>query len=100
MNATLTASAFNWTPEVIAAERTAAQIAVGIVSDGVAGAIEIEAGQVWRSYPVPSDAEVDALRESLIAVGGSVSIVGASLDDWTTDGRRRDDDERLALLLP
>jgi len=29
-----------------------------------------------------------------------VSIVGASLDDWASSGRRRDDDERLAFLLP
>ncbi len=42
---TLTASAFNWTPEVVRAERSAADIAVGIVRDGVAPAIEIEAGR-------------------------------------------------------
>jgi hypothetical protein len=97
---TLSASAFNWTPQVIEAEKTAAALAVGVVTGGVADVIEIEAGQVWRSYPTPSDAEVDALHDSLIQAGGSVSIVGASLDEWAPDGHRRDDDERLAFLLP
>ena len=97
---TLTASAFNWTPELIQAEKTAAALAVGIVTGRVADIIEIEAGQVWRSYPTPSDNEVDALRDSLTQADGSVSIVGASLDEWATDGHRRDDDERLAFLLP
>jgi hypothetical protein len=96
----LTASAFNWTPEVIRADRTATALAVGIVTDGVADTIEVEAGQVWRSYPEPLDAEVDALRESLTAAGGSVSVVGVSIDEWTNDGRRRTDEERLAFLLP
>lgn len=97
---TLAASAFNWTPEVVRAERPAADIAVGIVREGVASVIELEPGQTWRSFPEPDDAEVDALRADLEAVGGTVSIVGASLDDWTPSGRRRDDDERLAFLLP
>jgi hypothetical protein len=97
---TLSASAFNWTPEVIRAETTAAAIAVGVVTSGVAQVIEVEAGQVWRSYPDPADAEVDALRESLVQARGAVSIVGASIDDWTTSAARRDDDERLAFLLP
>ncbi|MEO8261110.1 MAG: restriction endonuclease subunit R [Pseudolysinimonas sp.] len=97
---TLSASAFNWTPEVIHADQTAAALAVGVVSGGVAKVIEVEAGQVWRSYPAPSDAEVDALRDALTQAGGSVSIVGASIDEWAPDGHRRDDDERLAFLLP
>lgn len=97
---TLAASAFNWTPEVVRAERPAADIAVGIVREGVASVIELEPGQTWRSFPEPDDAEVDALRADLEAAGGAVGIVGASLDDWTPSGRRRDDDERLAFLLP
>lgn len=97
---TLAASAFNWTPEVVRADRPAPDIAVGIVREGVASVIEFEPGQTWRSFPEPDDAEVDALRADLEAAGGSVSIVGASLDDWTPSGRRRDDDERLAFLLP
>jgi len=96
----LGASAFNWTPEVIAAGRAAPDIAVGIVADGVADVIEVEPGQLWRSFPDPADADADALRASLDAVGGSVGIVGASLDDWRTATRRRTDDERLAFLLP
>lgn len=95
----LSASAFNWTPEVIAAERPATEIAVEVARD-VEPVIELEAGQVWRTFPVPDDAEVDALRDRLEAVGGQVSIVGASIDAWTPDGRRRDDAERLAFLLP
>ncbi|MGR0219984.1 hypothetical protein [Agromyces sp. ZXT2-6] len=97
---TLAASAFNWTPEVVRAEQPAADIAVGVVRDGVASVIEIEPGQMWRSFPVPAGDEVDAFRTALDAAGGTVSIAGASLDDWTPDRRRRDDDDRLAFLLP
>ncbi|HEY9308537.1 MAG TPA: DUF6379 domain-containing protein, partial [Microbacterium sp.] len=64
---TVSASAFNWTPEVIRAQRPADDIAVGIVAQGIAETIEIEAGQVWRSFPKPSDADVDRLGERLAA---------------------------------
>lgn len=97
---TLAASAFNWTPEVISAERPAPEIAVAIVQSGVASVIELEPGQLWRSFPDPDDAEVDAFREALSAAGGSVSIIGASLDDWVSSFSRRDEDERFAFLLP
>ena len=97
---TLGASAFNWTPEVITAERPAPDIAVGIVADGVADVIEVELGQLWRSFPDPADADADDLRAALEAVGGSVSIVGASIDDWRTPTRHRTDEERLAFLMP
>lgn len=97
---TLAASAFNWTPEVIRSERPATDIAVGIIADGVADVIELEPGQLWRSFPDPSDGEVDALRDALTAAGGEVSIVGASLDDWSSPTRRRGEDERLAFLVP
>lgn len=97
---TLAASAFNWTPDVIRAEVAAPEIAVGIVTDGIASVIELEPGQLWRSFPVSADAEVDALRRDLDAAGGSVSIVGASLDDWLGPQQRRNEAERLAFLLP
>ncbi|WP_243075333.1 sugar phosphate isomerase/epimerase [Microbacterium sp. SS28] len=97
---TVAASAFNWTPEVIRAERSATDIAVGIVADGVASVIEIEPGQLWRSFPVPADHEVEELRAALDELGGSVSIVGASLDDWSGPGLHRSDDERFAFLVP
>lgn len=97
---TLAASAFNWTPDVIRAERPAPDIAVGIVTGGTASVIELEPGQLWRTFPEPTDAEVDALRAELDAAGGSVSIVGASLDDWVGPSQRRSEDERLAFLLP
>lgn len=97
---TLSASAFNWTPEVIRAERPADDIAVGIVAEGIAEAIEIEAGQVWPSFPDPSHADVDRLGERLAAAGGAVTIVGASLDDWALPSRRRTEGERLAFLAP
>jgi sugar phosphate isomerase/epimerase len=96
----LSASAFNWTPEVIRAERTAEDVAVAVVSDGVSQTLEIEAGQVWRSFPEPSGAEVDHLRERLTAIGGAVTIVGASLDDWALPARRRSEAERLGFLEP
>lgn len=97
---TLTASAFNWTPDVIRAERAAPDIALGIVTDGIAPVIELEPGQLWRSFPEPADDEVDALRRGLDRAGGGVSIVGASLDDWVGPTERRGDDARLAFLLP
>ncbi|GAA1942953.1 hypothetical protein [Microbacterium deminutum] len=97
---TLAASAFNWTPDVIRADRAAPEIAVGIVAGGVAPVIELEPGQLWRSFPEPAEGEVDALRDALDAAGGSVSIVGASLDDWLTPTQRRTEGERLAFLLP
>lgn len=97
---TISASAFNWTPEVIRAERSAADIAIGVVEDHVAATIEVEAGQVWRSFPEPSDGDVDAFRERLAAAGGAVTIVGASLDDWAAPGRRRTEQERLDFLVP
>ncbi|GEK87408.1 restriction endonuclease subunit R [Microbacterium aerolatum] len=96
----LAASAFNWTPDLIRAESGATEIAVGIVSDGIAPIIEVELGQLWRSFPVPSDAEAESLRDALAAAGGRVSIVGASIDDWAAPTRRRDDDERMSFLLP
>ena len=96
----LAASAFNWTPDVIRAERAAPDIATGIVTEGIASVIELEPGQLWRSFPVSADPEVDALRRVLDEAGGSVSIVGASLDDWTGARQRRSEEERLAFLLP
>jgi hypothetical protein len=97
---TLAASAFNWTPDVIRAERAAPEIAARIVADGIASVIELEPGQLWRSFPVPADAEVDELRHTLDEAGGTVSIVGASLDDWTGLRQQRSHEERLAFLLP
>jgi sugar phosphate isomerase/epimerase len=94
------ASAFNWTPEIIRADRTAADIVTGIVEDGVATAIEVEPGQLWRSFPAPSRLEIDAFRSRLEAAGGTVSILGGSLDDWALPARRRTEDERLAFVLP
>lgn len=97
---TLSASAFNWSSEIVRAESAAPDIATSIVADGVASVIEVELGQLWRSYPFPTDAEAETLRDALSAVGGRVSIVGASIDDWELPARRRSDAERLAFLLP
>ncbi|MEV8214030.1 restriction endonuclease subunit R [Leifsonia sp. NPDC077715] len=97
---TLAASAFNWTPDVLRAERPATDIAVGIVASGIAPVVELEPGQLWRSYPATSAAEAVALRDRIAAAGGRVGIVGASLDDWLGPARRRHDDERYDFLLP
>ena len=96
---TFAASAFNWTPEVIRADRPSTDLAVGIVTSGVSSVVELEPGQLWRSFPSTSTPEAAELRERIAAAGGRVSIVGASLDDWLSPTRRRDDDERLAFLL-
>ncbi|WP_290804556.1 DUF6379 domain-containing protein [Herbiconiux sp.] len=96
----LAASGFNWTPEIIDRKRSAHDITVGIVADGVAEVVEIEAGQVWRGFPAPDGDEVDALRDGLAAVGGRIGIVGGSIDDWSSPSRRRTDEERLAFLRP
>ena len=96
---TLCASSFNWTPEITAARRTAHDIVAGI-ADSVVKTIELEPGLLWRSFPAPQDAEVDELRHSLAARGASVSIVGASLDDFTSPTNRRTLQERLDFLVP
>src|SRR5215218_4044235 len=97
---TLAASSFNWTPDVIRAGRPAADIVAGIVSSGVATTVELEAGQALRSFPDPDADEVDALREALDVAGGRISIVGASIDDFSSSGEPRPDEQRLAFLLP
>ncbi|WP_314504067.1 hypothetical protein [uncultured Microbacterium sp.] len=96
----LSASAFNWTPEMIAADRDADDIALGIVEDGVAVEIEAEPGQLWRSFPGRSEADAAAFGARLTEAGGRVSILGASIDDWSPAGTRRTEDERFAFLLP
>ncbi len=97
---TLSASAFNFTPDVVRAERSTHDIAVGVVTDGLTDVIELEAGQTFRSFPAPSHSEVDEFRAKLDAAGGRVSIVGASLDDATPQGGRLTDDQREAFLVP
>ncbi|WZH38362.1 MAG: restriction endonuclease subunit R [Microbacterium enclense] len=96
---TLSASAFNLTPEVIRAERTAPELALTLVERGIASAIEIELGQMWRGFPAPPTREVEAFRDRLAAAGGRVSIVGVSIDEFDR-GRRRTDAERRAFLEP
>lgn len=97
---TIAASAFNWSPELMVADRAAPEIAASIGASGVANTIELEAAQTWRTFPELDDAETASIRETLEATGTSVSIVGASLDDWLSATRRRTDDERLTFLLP
>jgi len=97
---TLAASAFNWTPEIVRAERDAIDIVTGVVADGVAAMIELEPGQLWRSFPTPTTDETQGLRTRLADLGGTVSIVGASLDDWLPGPRRRTEEERWAFLVP
>lgn len=97
---TLSASSFNWTPDVIRAERSGRDIVAGIAARGIAEVVELEAGQVWRSFPVPDDEEVDDLRATLGMAGGRVSIVGASIDDFPSVTERRTEEQRLAFLLP
>lgn len=96
---TLGASSFNWAPEIIAARRTAVDIVSGIPKVATP-TVELEPGLVLRSFPAPDDREVDVLRESLAAKGGRISIVGASLDDFTSPTQRRDLPERLDFLVP
>src|SRR6476619_1766999 len=98
-NWTLCASSFNWTPEITAARRTAADVVIGSAAS-VTKTIELEPGLLWRSFPAPEDAEVDRLRDSLAAKGGRVSIVGASLDDFRSPTERRSLQERLDFLVP
>lgn len=97
---TLAASTFNWTVEIQEARRTAPEIVAGIGATGIASVVELEAGQVLRSYPAPTDEEIDALSARLTRAGVRVEVVGASLDDFLTPTRRRTHEERLAFLLP
>lgn len=96
---TLSASAFNLTPEVIRAERSAPELALTLVEREIATAIEIELGQMWRGFPAPPTADAEAFRDRLAAAGGHVSIVGVSIDEFDR-GRRRTDTERRAFLEP
>lgn len=97
---TLAASAFNWTPHIIEARRTSAEIVTGIAGDNVANVIELEPGLLWRTFPAPQNHEVDAFREELRAAGGRVSTVGCSLDDFTGTTQRRTTGQRLEFLVP
>lgn len=96
----LSASSFNWTPDVCLASVPAIDVVTGIVAEGVAATIELEAGQVWRSFPAPDRSEIDALRDGLAEAGGRVSIVGMSLDDFTSTSTRKSEAERMEFLLP
>lgn len=96
----LSASAFNLTPAVIRADRSAPDLAVSLIEEGLSTQIEVELGQLWRSFPEPALAEARDLRDRLAAAGGRVSIVGGSIDDWASPTRRRSDEERLRFLEP
>ncbi|MFJ4159725.1 restriction endonuclease subunit R [Microbacterium testaceum] len=96
---TLAASAFNLTPDVIRAERTAPDLAATLVEREIAAAIEIELGQMWRGFPDPPHDDAHSFRDRLAAAGGRVSIVGVSIDEFV-GGRRRTDAERRAFLEP
>jgi hypothetical protein len=96
---TLCASSFNWTPDIIAARQSAHDVVTGI-ADSTVKTIELEPGLVWRSFPAPQNDEVDGLRASLAARGGTISIVGASLDDFTPSTGRRPLQQRLDFLVP
>mgnify|MGYP001806173678 FL=1 len=96
----LSASSFNWTPDMIGTDDAAADLVVGIVSSGLAADVEAEPGQLWRTFPADTTAQSEDLRARLEAVGGSVSIMGASIDDWSARGTRCTAEERLAFLLP
>lgn len=97
---TLAASAFNWTPEIIEARRSSPEIVTGIAKEGVTNVIELEPGLLWRTFPAPQDHEVDAFRSRLETVGGRVSIVGCSLDDFASTTGRRTTGQRLEFLVP
>ena len=58
-----------------------------------------EPGQLWRSFPEPDDADVDAFGERLAAAGGSRQHRGREPRRLVSPhGTRRTDAERLAFL--
>ena len=93
-------SSFNWTWDVVQARTSAQDIAEAIPDAVGVNVIELEAGQVFRSFPAPAPREVDALRAAVAAGGGRVSIVGASIDDFVSSSERRTENARLAFLEP
>ncbi len=97
---TLSASAFNLTPELIRAETTAPELALSLIERDVADTVEVELGQLWRGFPAPGERDTLAFREALVGAGGGVSIVGGSIDDWASATRRRTDDERYEFVRP
>lgn len=96
----LSATTFNWTMLLLEARALPAEIAAGIASAGIATEIEIEAGQMLRSFPVPERSECEELRGATLAAGACISIVGLSIDDFTSLDHRRSPAEREAFLLP
>ena len=97
---TLTASAFNLTPELVRAEASGPALALSLIERDVADTIEVELGQLWRGFPDPAAHDTTRFRDDLARTGGALSIVGASIDDWASPTRRRTEDERLDFLRP
>jgi hypothetical protein len=95
---TLSASTFNWTREI----QRALVTPVDIVSEAAAlsPVIELELGQLLRSFPSPDPAELARISCVVATRSSRVSIVGASLDEWTSTSERRTTDERAEFLRP
>ncbi|MGN7950344.1 restriction endonuclease subunit R [Microbacterium sp. 22215] len=93
------ANAFNWTEQVIAADISATDVILR-AAQTVSSVLELEPGQLWPTFPSPTDTDLDAFRAELDAVGARVSIVGASIDEWSSTTTRRTTDQRMGFLLP
>jgi hypothetical protein len=97
---TLAATTFSWTPDIVDARLSTLEITTGIIRDGVTDVIELEPGQLWRSFPSPDGQEVDEFRAGIEEAGGRVSIAGLSIDEFSPDGKRRNALERENFLVP
>lgn len=93
------ASSFNWTREILRAERTPFELVTTELA-GLSEVIEVELGQCFRSFPALDGPDVGALRDALEVRGVRVSVAGLSLDDYHAADRRRSEPERLAFLEP
>ncbi len=96
----LTATSFSWVRELMRAQRSAAEVVGGIVSSGLVRHVEVELGQVFRTFPSVTEQEVAEVRGAVESGGGAVSNVALSLDDWLTPARRRSPAQLLAFVEP
>jgi hypothetical protein len=93
---------FSFTNELLAGTETPDELLAGVLADGVADVIEIDAAQHFRSFPLLDPAEVRRTAEVVHAAGGSVSLLGGGADLTPAPGARLDDDavlEQLATQL-
>ncbi|MDH2444863.1 hypothetical protein QDR37_12980 [Amnibacterium sp. CER49] len=94
----LAATLFSFTNELLAAEHPPDALLDGLLRAEPDVAVEIDAAQHLRSYPLLDLDEVRRTAAVVAAAGGSASLLGAGADVAPGPGPLASDDERLAQL--